>query len=206
MFLEYAARFTDKYVWITPQPHEFLLFFVITALMGLLTAIVPLSSRKRSGRWLLASFAFVIFEVPLPVVFSAQNSMYEYRSVTGAFVGYKVLDNFYEEKKRYPVSQQELDAFIPGQERYFQWSWYSRRGARLPYRYVYVANATGPYTPNPPGPDPATVYCAVSGDLQHYWTTGTDLRSAIGNEIVMSMDNGRLVVFDENAKKPSPSR
>lgn len=76
MFLEYIARLSDKYVWITPQPHVLLQAVVMIGIFGMLAAIAPLIWRSRLIRWLWLSFAFVIFEVPLPVVFSAQNEMY----------------------------------------------------------------------------------------------------------------------------------
>ena len=204
MFLELVSLVTGQYVFASPQPHGFLLVFVVVGVAGLVAAIAPLTSSRRSVRWLLVSLLLIVCEAPdVPTVAAVNNELYRNHRVNGPYVGKNILNGFHEHAGHYPTSQQELDNFVAAQEDSFlHQSWFARRGSRVPYRFVYVASASGPYTPNPPGADPATIYCAVSGDGQHYWITATDLNGPIGTAIDFARgEDGSVMVVDDNEGK-----
>lgn len=60
---------------------------------------------------------------------------------------------------------------------------YARDGQQVPYKLVYLASASGPHLPGPPGPEPSLLYCAISPDLRTLWITATALEHEGGKVI-----------------------
>ena len=74
-------------------------------------------------------------------------------------------------------------------------SLFARDGMRLPFRIIYKPNATGPYLPSSPGPEPAIIYCAVTADLRQFWLTATVLDEPVGAQISFLKDLGKNVIL-----------
>ncbi len=95
----------------------------------------------------------------------------------------KTLVDFGETTERLPKDKTEFAALTASLEA--RKSAYARGRARLHYKTVYVPNATGPHMPDPPGPAPAMIYCAVTPDLKMFWLTGTVLRMRLVDDRVI---------------------
>ncbi len=95
----------------------------------------------------------------------------------------KTLMDFGETTERLPKDKAEFAALSASLEA--RKSAYARGRVRLRYKTLYVPNATGPHVPDPPGPAPAMIYCAVTPDLTMFWLTGTVLRHGLVDDRVI---------------------
>ena len=94
---------------------------------------------------------------------------------------------------RFPANETELQNLAGG-----GLSSYARRGEPLPYRYVYVANASRAHLPHAPGDAPAIIYCAVSPDRKRFWLTATALGRPVGGPIVWEGPDRRPLIIEGN--------
>jgi len=100
------------------------------------------------------------------------------------------LDEYGNANKTFPNREDLLSEFTASSSPYFE------DGTNLPFRYVIIPNATGPFL-SKPGNRPATIYYATSADLQDAWITATQLGSnhAVGHQIQFGPHTGGLQRF-----------
>ena len=84
-----------------------------------------------------------------------------------------------------PDSQEELQKALQEYGDKDLWkSPYTRNGQPIPYEFVYISNASGPYIESSPNQRPAMVYCAIDQHHQQFWLTATVLKDGAGNTSV----------------------
>ena len=62
-------------------------------------------------------------------------------------------------------------------------SLYARGERRLPFSFVLIQKSEGPHFPEPVGPSPAVIYCALSPDTRKLWVTGTVLLRLVDDRV-----------------------
>jgi len=99
---------------------------------------------------------------------------------------------WYEAHHRFPANRDEFDNALESGQAAWQnrvqspsrWSFYSRKGVRLPYEVVVVTNANGPRTDNV-SDRPGVVYYCVSTDQQEFWVTMTGLHQDVAHTAIL---------------------
>ena len=98
-----------------------------------------------------------------------------------------------KEHARFPQNQSELELvateYSGGIKRGGK-SPYARRGHPVPYRFVYVGEASGPYFPPVLPHEPGVIYYAVSPDAKTFWLTATVLEQEVSTSVVLLPDEG----------------
>jgi len=113
-----------------------------------------------------------------------------------------------KEHGRFPQNQNELEraaeyweGINPGENIL---SPYARRGQAVPYRFVYVGEASGPYLPPVLPQEPGVVYYAVSSDAKKFWLTATVLEQEVSTSVVLLPDAGGHVNVIEVSLEARP--
>lgn len=90
----------------------------------------------------------------------------------------RAVDSFGNAHQKFPDNEAALPASAPAASPYYE------HGERLPFRYVVMTKASGPFLTDP-GDRPGTIFYAVSTDLQDVWITATRLKSshAVGHHV-----------------------
>ncbi|MGH9862654.1 MAG: hypothetical protein ACRD35_04445 [Candidatus Acidiferrales bacterium] len=161
------------------------LLFMLPGLFAFGLAAYVVAGHKVNAAWLLIPLLLeavalpnLLGEVPSPLHAQTQVRRQALRVS-------RALEVWAEQQGRLPANQADLDAAVQqhlGDYRLLE-SPYARGGLRLPYQPVHVANADGPYLPQPAGTAPAIVYCAVSADFKHFWVTVTVPKGTVSEEV-----------------------
>ncbi len=106
----------------------------------------------------------------------------------------KALIEWGKEHGRFPQNQNELERAAESWEGIKRGekslSPYARRGQAVPYRFVYVGEASGPYLPPVLPQEPGVVYYAVSPGPKKFWLTATVLEQEVSTSVVLLPDEG----------------
>ena len=183
--------------------HLFLgLFWIIFGLVALAPCACVVVRRQTHGAWLLLSFGLLVFAgvaIPSnPTVESARGRA-SFRVVEKLSQVAESIDAWKEKNGRFPANDAELREAVrgalaqPEQDASPFWS----AGKQLPYRAVYVGNATGANIGDP-GQAPGVIYCAVSADLDRLWLTATEIDRAVGGRVrfVPAWDGTKPMVLE----------
>lgn len=174
----------------------------ILALTGYITV-----RRKISPAWLFAPLVLsILAAIAIPSVIPRSHQGAVRAALTIRLT--MALIEWGKEHRRFPQNQNELELAaeywegIKRGEKIF--SPYSRRGQRVPYRFVYVGEASGPYLPPVLPQEPGVVYYGVSSDAKKFWLTATVLEEEVSTSVVLLPDErGQLHVF-EGSLEPRP--
>ncbi len=157
--------------------------FVVGILMLALVIYVIFQPRNKRVGWLLI-FPFLVTTciASSQIERTADNNL-SYRSVYEN-LEYRFSNALCLWMKRYgrlPENQAEvqmaMEEYAKGRDDDpLLLSPFAHDGKRIPYEFVYVRNASGPYLSEPPVDRPGVVYFAISEDLEQFWLTATVLK------------------------------
>jgi hypothetical protein len=163
-------------LWITIQlqrpvylEYSYLKIGMLFMSLGIAALLCALYAARRRGYW-SALFAFPVIAglwtmvVVSSIIPNDTKSAYHIQKMASE------LKQFGSEHGRFPDRETTLPAASSK-----ELSPYYQQGSQLPFRIVWVPNATGPFL-NSPGPYPGVMFYAVSADQQDVWLTGTELR------------------------------
>ncbi|MGH9650168.1 MAG: hypothetical protein ACRD3A_05745 [Terriglobales bacterium] len=192
---------------------EYGLIWVGISLLILAPSATVLLKKDSKGSWLvLPLLVLLLVAVALP-----SNLPPGYRGrLAGRAVERRMeragesLKSWAGEHRQFPEDENQLRTALeprePGDEESQTNSRYQRGGQPLAYQFVFVGNAQGPHRPQPPGGQPAIVYCAMSPDRQKFWITATALPDDVSSNVVMLERDSQLVVISGEVlpKTPEP--
>ncbi len=175
------------------------MFLFTPGFIGILIVWLVVRSARTSVLWLIVPLGIGFMGLQVP------PSNYEF---SAASVGRSAVATQMSEVGRTLLEWGRKNGHFPASESQFlhmvqqlkqQPSLYAREGQRLPYRMIYIPNAAGPHLPQPPGPEPTMIYCAVSPNLQQFWLTATVLDEVVSTLVSMLKEsNGSVQVLHGN--------
>lgn len=160
----------------------------ILALTGYVTV-----RRKISLQWLFVPFVLsILAAVHIPSLAPRSHQGAVRAALQNRLT--KALIEWGKEHGRFPRNQNELERAAESWEGIKRGekilSPYARRGQAVPYRFVYVGEASGPYLPPVLPQVPGVVYYAVSPDPKKFWLTATVLEQEVSTSVVLLPDEG----------------
>ncbi len=148
--------------------YSYLTVGLIFMALGVVSLLCALYAARRRGYW------SALFAVPVIAglwTMATVPNMIPYDTSTSGHIRAVMTNSetFRSEHGRFPDRETALPAAVLNEP-----SPYYQQGRRLPFRTVWISNATGPFL-NSAGADPGVVFYAVSADQQDVWLTGTEL-------------------------------
>ena len=170
---------------ITGEYSGYVIFYLVLTLIPVALGVEAVWRQRRGGTALVVSLIiamFAAYSFPTNYVDRAQSA---HGAVRGAakHTGERMAA-LSEERGHFPESEAQFrETETSLREAWSGRSPYARDGQQLPYKLVYLASASGPHLPDPPGPEPSLLYCAISPDLKTLWITATALEHEGGKVI-----------------------
>jgi hypothetical protein len=156
--------------------------FVAAGAIGLFAASYAMIKREVSPLIFLASLAIVAWTaIHYPDTIPAHAL-----AVNGEMLKVKSdLSKWGKVYGRFPSDEAELRAVLHesglGTD---SPSPYAYGFSRVPFSFVYIADATAPYLPQLPVERPALIYCAFNSERTHFWITATILEDSWGGPVI----------------------
>lgn len=214
-FLWSAVKLRSGQPFYVASPDDYIAygaFWVGLALAVLVPSAVVLLKKGAKGSWLvLPLLSLLVAAVALP-----SNIPPGFRGhAAGRGVERRMeraatqLEKWGGEHRQLPADESELTGALEPKDTAEEQtqdpnSRFLRGGRPVAFRFVLVPNAPGPHRAQPPGEQPAMIYCAISPDRQKFWLTATALPGDVSSEVVMLVRYGELVAISGAVPAPEP--
>jgi hypothetical protein len=178
--------------------------------LGVLVLTVYITMRRKiSPQWLFIPFVLSILAwIAIPSVIPYGRA---HQGVVQAALENrlkKALIKWGKEHGRFPQTQNELELaaeYWEGAKRGEKISSpYARRGQPVPYRFIHVGEAFGPYLPPVLPQEPGVVYYAVGPDAKKFWLTATVLEQEVSASVVLFPDERSQLHVVEGSLEARP--